>query len=505
MATMRASVIDLGYNSLKMVSYEVKLDGSFRAFDQRGSLTRLGEGLNQTGFLSQEWVGRTLRELALLKEVNKLAGVERVLAIATSPVRDAANGDAFQREAESLLGLRFQILSGKEEALFSYVGAARATMLPDVLFFDLGGGSLELTYARGFRVRKILSLPIGSLRLSELYGRKGRRYSKKDYDAMRRRIAELLPTREELGLTADTVLMGVGGTIRALAKYDQWIKEYPLNKLHNYRVRRKSIALMNKRLRKMDPRTIGDIDALGKDRAESITAGSQVIFTMMNRLNFDEVVVSTHGLRDGVLSEYLRDPTGYSRLEFSEATANGSLAAWHRNGSWTESFGRALASRGVVTPREKAMLDEGVETFLHLYLTTRAEDLFFAIVSEDSYLDHRDQVALALAFVRAKAPKTANLFYARYKSFFKDKNRDSIYKLAAFIQLAEVLELTKSTVRIGLRDGALRLDVTTSQKEFPTLLLEQSVREIEDATGMIVKTMIRRNQEREQAVPLVRG
>jgi hypothetical protein len=226
---------------------------------------------------------------------------------------------------------------------------------------------------------------------------------------------------------------------------------------------------------------------------------------MMNRLNFDEVVVSTHGLRDGVLSEYLRDPTGFSREEFSEARANASLAAWSSSAPWTEPFGRALASRGVVTQREKVMLDEAIDKFLRLYLTTRAEDLFFAIVSEDSYLDHRDQVALALAFVRAKAPKTANLFYARYKSVVKDKNRDSIYRLAAFIQLAEVLELTKSTVRIGLRDGALRLDITTSQKEFPTLLLEQAVREIEDATGRTVKTMIHLNQEREQAVPIVRG
>src|SRR5271169_6777339 len=175
---MRASVIDLGYNSLKMVSYETRPDDSFRAYDQRGSLTRLGERLNQTGFLGNEAMERTLRELALLKEVNRLSGVDRVIAIATSPLREAGNGDRFQKDAESVLGVKFKVLSGKEEALFSYIGAARATRLPDVLFFDLGGGSLEFTYAKGFRVRKILSLPIGALRMTELYGREARRYSK---------------------------------------------------------------------------------------------------------------------------------------------------------------------------------------------------------------------------------------------------------------------------------------------------------------------------------------
>ena len=193
---MRASVIDLGYNSLKMVSYETRPDDSFRAYDQRGSLTRLGEGLNQTGFLGQEAMERTLRG-ARAPEGGQpaLAGSTASIAIATSPVREAGNGYRFQREAESVLGLKFKVLSGEEEALFSYIGAARATRLSDVLFFDLGGGSLEFTYARGFRVRKTLSLPLGALRMTELYGREGSRYSKKDYDKMRRRTAELLPTR----------------------------------------------------------------------------------------------------------------------------------------------------------------------------------------------------------------------------------------------------------------------------------------------------------------------
>ncbi|MDA4113549.1 MAG: hypothetical protein OK474_05860 [Thaumarchaeota archaeon] len=500
---MRASVIDLGYNSLKMVSYEIRSDDSFRAYDQRGSLTRLGEGLNETGFLGREAMERTLRELALLKEVNHLGGIDRVLAVTTSPVREAANGERFRKEAEALLGLKFKVLTGREEALLSYIGAARATRLTDALFFDLGGGSLEFTYAKGFRVKKILSLPIGALRMTELYGKDDQSYPKKDYDRMRRRITELLPTREELGLDEGTVLMGVGGTLRALAKYDQWTRDYPLNKLHNYRLRRKSIEAINKRLRKLDARKIAGIEALGKDRANSITAGSLVISTLMSRLKFDEVVVSTHGLRDGVLSEYLRDPARYSRVELSEAQANRSLAHWYGKETATEVFSGALASRGIITLREKLILDEAIEGFLDLYLSTRAESLFYAILNDDSYLDHEDQVALALSLVRAKAPKTANWFYARYRAILKDKSKDSINKLSAIIQLAEVLELTKSAARIRLQDGAIRFDITTSQKDFPTLLLDQAARELEDATTRTVKTMIHRKQERVQVAPSV--
>ncbi len=259
---------------------------------------------------------------------------------------------------------------------------------------------------------------------------------------------------------------------------------------------------INKRLRKMDSRKIAGVEALGRDRADSITAGSLVVSTMMNRLKFDEVIVSTHGLRDGVLSEYLRDPARYSLEEFDEARANSALAAWHGKETGTEVFSDALASKGIVTLREKLILDEAIESFLDLYLKTRPESLFYTILNEDSYLDHRDQIALALSLVRAKAPKTANWFYERHRSVLKDKSKGSVDKLAAFVQVAEILELTKSTARIRLHDGSIRFEITTSQKDFPTLLLDQAAKELEDATGRVVKTLIHLKQEREQVVSM---
>lgn len=484
---MKASVIDLGYNSLKMVSYEIRPDNSFRAFDQRGALTRIGEGLHQTGFLGEEPMERTLRAMRVLAEANQLAGIRQTLAIATSPIREAGNGEEFLRRVESEAGFKFRVLTGKEEALYSYIGAARSTRLPDVLFFDLGGGSLELTYARSYRVRKIMSLPIGALRMTELYGGDGNRFGKKEFDALRRRIEELLPSREDLGLNDDTVLMGVGGTVRALAKYDQWLRDYPLSKLHNYVIRSKSISAINKRLRKMDSEKISKVEAMGKDRAESITAGSLAISILMRRLRFEEVVVSTHGLRDGILAEFLRDPSTFEGGTLEEAEANASLADWFGRRSGTEEFTRALHSRRIVTDGERLILDEAISGFLDIYLATRAESMFYAVLNEDSFLDHMDQVEMALAFVRAKAPKTSNWFFTRYKSMLKDKSKASIDKLAAFIEFAEILELTDSKAAVTLKGGRLRFTITSSKRDFPTLLLEQAAAELEEATSLRVK------------------
>lgn len=484
---MKASVIDLGYNSLKMVSYEIRPDNSFRAFDQRGELTRIGEGLHQTGFLGQEPIDRTLKALNQLNEVNHLSGINQVLAIATSPIREAANGEEFLERAETETGLKFRVLTGKEEALFSYIGAARSTLLPDVLFFDLGGGSLELTYAHNFRVKKIMSLPVGALRMSELYGRGDGRFDKNEYDRLRKRIEDLLPTRDELGVNGETALLGVGGTVRALAKYDQWLRDYPLNKLHNYVIRAKSVTAINKTLRKMNAQKISKIEAMGKDRATSITAGSLVIETLMRRMRINELVVSTHGLRDGILAEYLRDSAAYESKLLDEYRANESLADWFGRRSGTEEFTRDLMTRKIITPREALILDESITAFLDIYLSTRAESLFYSILNEDSFLDHRDQVEMALAFVRAKAPRTSNWFYARYRSILRDKTKDSVDKLAAFIQLAEILELTHSRARVRLTGNRLRFFIKSSRKDLPLLLLEHAAKELKDATSLKVR------------------
>jgi exopolyphosphatase / guanosine-5'-triphosphate,3'-diphosphate pyrophosphatase len=494
-ASLKASVVDLGYNSLKMVSYEVKSDGSFKAYDQRGELTRIGEGLDQTGFLGTDQIERTIAVLKLFNEVNKLGKVDRVLAIATSAVREAGNGPQFVREAEEQTGLRFRILTGEEEALFSYVGAAKATDLPSNLFFDLGGGSLELTYADGYRVKKLMSLPLGALRMTEIYGKGDGKFSKKEYNRMMRRVAQLLPTREELGIGEETVLTGVGGTLRALARYDQWLREYPLNKVHNYPLRRKSIMAIHKLLRRMNEDKISRIDAFGKDRAQSITAGSLIIGMMMNRLGFDDVVVSTHGLRDGVLSEHLRDPRSYSKEEFTMKRANASLAERRSESVRPRSnVVYPLAARGIIGVREEYILEEAIRSFMDLYLSTRPETLFYSIISQDSVLDHRDQLAAAIALVRAKAPKMAEWFYETYNPVLKGTERESIARMGAVIQLTEVLHLTGSSAKFKLDRDLLKIEIESAMGEdFPVMLLSQTAKDLEEATGLRVRTSVARS------------
>ena len=283
---MKVSVIDLGFNSAKLVNYYVEKDRSYTAYSQEGVTVRLGEGLHESGFLSKASICRTINALKLFLDIINFESVEHVLAFATSAVREATNKTDFLTEVYQNTGLRLRVLSGKEESLYSYGGALKNICLPTTLFFDLGGGSLEMVYSENFKIKKVISLPLGALRLSQLYSDDGnhRSFTKKNYSRLEQHILQELPDRKELNLSPDTTLVGVGGTLRAIARYDQDFHHYILDKIHNYRIDYESVDFISKKLYKMTADEIAKIDAVGNNRAETITAGSCIINILKQKL-----------------------------------------------------------------------------------------------------------------------------------------------------------------------------------------------------------------------------
>src|SRR5215510_14659457 len=310
---MKVSVIDLGYNSLKLVNYIVKPDKSFTAYSQRSVLARIGDGLDETGFLKDEAILRTIKALKLFQEVVRLEQPDKVLAVATSAVREAGNRDQFLQQASKETGFLFKVLSQREEALCSFVGASNATNAPTGMFFDLGGGSLEIVLAENFRPRRMLSVPLGGLRLTDLYAKPNGKFTRKSYSRMTERIQELLPSTKDLKDLKKPELVGVGGSVRTLARYHQMLTNYPLDKLHNYAMKESWVELMHNYLQRLKLKEIENIPVIGQERARSIIAGSLVVERLMKALGFDRLIVSTHGLRDGVLAAYLQNPSAYNK------------------------------------------------------------------------------------------------------------------------------------------------------------------------------------------------
>jgi exopolyphosphatase / guanosine-5'-triphosphate,3'-diphosphate pyrophosphatase len=301
--------VDLGFNSVKLVNYNVDSDNSFKREEQFSVKARLGEGLSKHYSLSERAIVRTIAALKKFREVINLRKIRIILPIATSAVRESSNQHQFLRLVQKETGFRFRVLTEEEEALYSYIGASRAIWLPDALFFDLGGGSLEMVSTKDYKVKKIISLPLGALRLSERFVSESNGIlSKRDVLSLEREINYSLPSSSDLKISNGVSLVGIGGSVRAIARYHQKITKYPLPEIHNYIMDSFSLQSIRKNLCKLGYNKIANIDAIGKKRAHTITAASFVVDMLMQKLEIEKIIVSIHGLREGYLSEYLRSP-----------------------------------------------------------------------------------------------------------------------------------------------------------------------------------------------------
>jgi exopolyphosphatase/guanosine-5'-triphosphate,3'-diphosphate pyrophosphatase len=491
---MRVSVIDLGFNSVKMVNYDVKNDGSFQPYRQEAVKVRLGEGMHRTGYIGREPAQRTIDALRLFRDIVSFDSIRHVLPVATSAVRDAGNRADFLRQVEAQTGFRFRVLSGDEEAFYSYVGALQSTCLPTALFFDIGGGSLELVYTENYSIKKVKSYPLGALRLSQMFGAREGVFTKKQYGRMIKHILDLLPDKKELGsLSIDTELVGVGGALRALARYDQDVRGYELDKIHNYRMGYDSVSSMAKELYRVDDAgELAGIEAIGANRAETIVAGSAVISAIMSKLGFDTVVVSARGLREGVMSVFARDP----RVFYSGGINNERARAFVTFACQQEvlprhtfGFVKPLVAAGLLREKERTILAHAIKRMATLPAIANYNNLFYMMMDEDNaFLTHREQLILALAIVHNRKDKIVDFLFSRYRSILEPQNMKSTRKISACLTISEILERAKAVARVSVlgkekekeRSVSIRLSPPAGQF-VPSVLLANALKNFEEA------------------------
>ena len=479
---MKVSVIDLGYNSLKLVNYEVRRDKSFVAYGQQSVLAKVGEGLDQTGFLGAKPVRRTLKALKQFRAIVDLEHSKHVLPVATSAVREAGNREEFLKQAYLETGFKFKVLSEKEEAVYAFQGAKSATSVRAGLFFDLGGGSLEMVIYSEPTIKKILSVPLGGLRLTDLYAKPDGSFTKKNYARMRKRILELLPEKKHLPASKNLELVGVGGSVRAIARYDQMRRQYPLNKLHNYSMKKNAVESAHRALRRMTLRTIRKNPAIGQERSQSIIAGSLVVHLLMEKVGFRKLIVSTHGLRDGVLSAFLESPSSYRQgLLDGVLTREGTTT--RPKPSAPEKLAKSLLSHRNLTKKEYAILSEALDHVLPDLPIYNPETLFYIVLEADSPLSHQDQLIMALSVARANGMRRTDWAQTSYKRLLDKKSMEMVKKISVLIQIAQLQQKTDIQLSMSSERGIPRLHIAQGKQRIPKVLVKDILRDLEDLEG----------------------
>jgi exopolyphosphatase/guanosine-5'-triphosphate,3'-diphosphate pyrophosphatase len=323
----RVAIIDLGSNTCRLVIFAYNTHLSFRLVDQVSERLRISEGMfpsdpegpgGAENRLQPEPMARAAQLLRMFRELCEANAIDRVIAVATSAVRDAANRDEFLTRVGRETGLELRVLSGEEEACYAYLGVVNSLAVTDGIIADLGGGSLELVRVRDRSPEDFASLPLGAVRLTEqFFGsdpiEPGQARKLNEY------VDEQLERLKWLPTDGRAQLVVLGGTMRALAKMDQIAHAYPIARLHGYGMSRRALHDQVNELIGQPLKARKKIGGLKGERADVIPAGATVIFRLMKRLGAKCLTVSGQGLREGLFyEEFLRDSTRRSQPRVGE-------------------------------------------------------------------------------------------------------------------------------------------------------------------------------------------
>lgn len=213
-------VIDLGSNSVRLRITKILDDGQTELLRYEKEYVRLSENMGPERTLKEEPMARTLKALKDFKEIYDQFDGE-IIAVATAAVRQATNQRDFLERVEQEVGLTIQVISGKREAYLDYLGVSRTLPLENGIIIDTGGASMELILVDQGQAEETVSLPIGSVLLSQHY-HLGDQVSAADlYDAVIK-VDEVLSSQRWLSRARHTRVVALGGSNRVLAKMYRW-------------------------------------------------------------------------------------------------------------------------------------------------------------------------------------------------------------------------------------------------------------------------------------------
>jgi exopolyphosphatase/guanosine-5'-triphosphate,3'-diphosphate pyrophosphatase len=297
------AVIDIGSNSARIAIYRRTSRFGFYLLREEKSRIRISEGayLNN-GNLQEFAIERALKALREFLLIAKSHKARKILAVATSAVRDAPNRSYFLSRVKRELGLQIKVIDGTREAELDGIAVANLLYKKDGIGVDIGGGSTEVTLIQNRRVVKAISLKLGTVRLKELFFERG------DIEGAKEYIKEEF--KKLKGEYHHKTIFGIGGSIRAFSKLLMEKNEYPLDILHGYTYKvEDELEFMEEVIYASDKKLL----KLGvkPDRVDTIREGILIFRLLLDELRGEEVITSGVGVREGVFLRDLLRNSGY--------------------------------------------------------------------------------------------------------------------------------------------------------------------------------------------------
>jgi len=305
------AALDLGSLTVRLAVAARTPAGEIRVLTHRREITGLGQGLAATGDLAPEGMARTLEALKTFKQVMSAHKVTVCRAVGTQALRQARNRQLFLDQVQNSLGLAVEVLAPEAEARLSLTGVLTALapeMLtaPEVLVFDVGGGSSEFALVRPGQEPVLASLPLGVLTLSQ-----ARPLGDPPRPAKVASLQEELATRlgffykEAIGpyLQGNPRLVGTAGAVTTLAAMQLKLRHYDADKINNLILTRSQVASLAELLAGLPEAARARLAGIEPAKAGVMVAGALVVLAILEVCRQDSLVVIDAGLLEGVLHE----------------------------------------------------------------------------------------------------------------------------------------------------------------------------------------------------------
>lgn len=449
----RYAFIDLGSNSVRMNIMQVNDNGSYYLMDQVKQMVRLSQGMGNEKTLKPEPMRRTLEALSLFKRLADVYNVDSIYGVATAAVRQAVNQREFLSTVEQQTGLSIEVISGSDEAYFDYLGVMNTIDAPDCLVVDIGGASTELVWVKDRHVRESISLPFGSVTLSERFISED--YTEADLNALRDYIMKAFKDVSWLKKAKGLPVLGLGGIIRTIGKIDKNRVQFPVLTIHNYQITDDEVDMVYKRVVGSTFEELKAVAGVGKSRADLMTGGIMPIKCVMELLGSKKLIISGNGLRDGLFykrvllapgAELVDDVLSHSIDNISKRYDVNQSHAAHVNRLSLSMFDQLQPLHGL-SPFYRKVLH--VASLLHDigmhidYFNHHYHGFYLLMNADINGLSNRERV-MAAYLVGYHRESSFKEDWRKYRAVMDAKDHEQIKKLSILLKAAEKLDRSEA-------------------------------------------------------------
>ncbi|MDP4098442.1 Ppx/GppA family phosphatase [Paenibacillus sp. P96] len=494
-------IMDIGSNSIRLVIYEIRDTGAYRIVREYKESARLSEKVGPDGRIERESVlgiAPLLRQFMEICEQNK---VTRLRAGATAAIRNAINSEEVVAWIAEETGLQVEVLSGEEEGKAGFLGVVNTMNVRDGMIIDIGGGSTEVTLFRERKRLKTYSFPFGAVNTNLRFGKEN-----KDGIWEAAQIARLekfvqSALEEHPWITANSGLpfIGLGGTMRTLAKISQRTRDYSLQVTHHYEMEADEVDRMFAHLPRLSNGQRKKIAGLSKDRADIIIPGLIILQTIFRAAQGASFLISGAGLRDGLFHELVRpqepvlpDPLESSLHNVLEFGIPADPEHLERVLNYTQQLYRLLAG-------ESSLLDERVirtaarlykaGTILNYYHYTQ-HSVYWIMRAGLGGLSHREMVLAAIAADYHPKNRTERLLHA-HKDILQTVDIQKVHRIGSLLQLGIALDRSETGLVDNMvpsfDDGSLHLRLHSREEPILELkAMEAAAKDVQKAWDIIL-------------------